>query len=91
MRYAILLEPQSEGGITVTVPDLPGCVSQGETEEECRENIAEAIEGWIETARARGCPVPQPTFRSSEVEVKIPTQPREAGGLRGQDMDHAGL
>ncbi|MBI1756433.1 MAG: type II toxin-antitoxin system HicB family antitoxin [Fimbriimonas ginsengisoli] len=70
MRYAILLEPQPEGGFTVTVPDLPGCVSQGETPEECRANIAEAIEGWILTAQANGWPVPRPTTRFDEVEVR---------------------
>ena len=52
MKYAILLEAEEEGGFSVTVPDLPGCISQGETEEDCRANITEAIEGWIETARA---------------------------------------
>lgn len=70
MKYAILLEPQEEGGFTVTVPDLPGCVSQGETEQECHENIAEAIAGWIETARAHGWVVPVPSVKSSSVEVK---------------------
>ncbi|MDR3688257.1 MAG: type II toxin-antitoxin system HicB family antitoxin [Fimbriimonas sp.] len=70
MKYAILLEPQHEGGSTGTVPDLPGCVSQGETEAECHANIAEAIEGWIETAHRNGWPVPKPSFRSSVVEIR---------------------
>lgn len=70
MTYAILLEPQMEGGFTVSVPDLPGCMSQGETIEECRSNIAEAIEGWILTARANNWPVPEPSTRFDEVEVK---------------------
>ncbi len=71
MKYAILLEPQVEGGFTVTAPDLPGCVSQGETEGKCRANIAEATGGWIETARANGWPVPSPSVRSSIVEVGV--------------------
>src|SRR5205807_3705619 len=70
MKYAILIEPQEEGGYTVTVPDLPGCISQGETREECRRNIAEAIEGWIETARAHGWPIPKPKSQFEEVEIK---------------------
>jgi len=70
MKYAILIEPQLEGGFTVTVPDLHGCVSQGETEAECHSNIADAIEGWIETAQANGWPVPQPSVKSSVVEIK---------------------
>jgi len=70
MKYAILIEPQEEGGFTVTVPDLPGCVSQGGTREECRRNIAEAIEGWIETARSHGWPIPKPQSQFEEVEIK---------------------
>lgn len=71
MRYAILLDPQPEGGYTVSVPDLPGCISQGETEEECARNISEAIEGWIETAEANGWPIPQPHATFSAVDVKV--------------------
>jgi len=70
MKYAISLEPQPEGGFTVTVPDLPGCISEGETDAECHSNIADAIEGWIETARSNGWPIPQPNVKSSTVEVK---------------------
>ena len=70
MKYAILLEPQPEGGFTVTVPDLPGCISQGETLDECRLNIADAIEGWIETALSHKMPIPKPSMRFDEVEVK---------------------
>lgn len=43
-----MLEEQEEGGYTVFVPSLPGCVSQGETVEECLKNIKEAIELWFE-------------------------------------------
>ena len=70
MTYAILLEPQPGGGFTVIVPDLPGCISQGETREECRKNIGDAIEGWILTARANNWAVPEPSTRFDEVEVK---------------------
>jgi antitoxin HicB len=70
MKFAILLDPQPEGGFTVTVPDLPGCISQGETEAECATNIAEAIEGWIQTAEAHGWPVPEPKALFTEVHVR---------------------
>ena len=39
MELDIILEKQEEGGYTVYVPSLPGCVSQGETKEECLKNI----------------------------------------------------
>lgn len=48
MEIEIILEPQEEGGYTVYVPSLPGCVSQGETKEEALANIKEAIELYLE-------------------------------------------
>ena len=48
MEIQIILEPQEEGGYTVFVPSLPGCISEGETMEECLTNIKEAIELWLE-------------------------------------------
>lgn len=43
MKIKVVLEPQEEGGYTVFVPALPGCISQGETQEEALDNITEAI------------------------------------------------
>jgi len=48
MKLKVALEPQEEGGYTVYVPALPGCISQGETYEEALENIKEAIELYLE-------------------------------------------
>lgn len=48
MKLTIILEPQEEGGYTVYVPSLPGCISQGETKEEAIKNIKEAIELYLE-------------------------------------------
>lgn len=42
------MEPAEEGGYTVYVPSLPGCISEGETEEEAIANIKEAIELYLE-------------------------------------------
>ncbi len=44
MKLTVVLEPQEEGGYTVYVPSLPGCISQGETKDEALKNIKEAIE-----------------------------------------------
>jgi len=46
--YDVILEPSEEGGFTVYVPALRGCVSEGETEAEALENIREAIVLWLE-------------------------------------------
>lgn len=48
MELNIILEKQEEGGYTVYVPSLPGCVSQGETKEEAISNIKEAIALYLE-------------------------------------------
>jgi predicted RNase H-like HicB family nuclease len=44
--YDVVLEPSEDGGYTVYVPTLRGCVSEGETEEEALENIRDAILTW---------------------------------------------
>ena len=51
MKLTIVLEPQEEGGYTVYVPSLSGCISQGETKEDAIKNIREAIELYLETER----------------------------------------
>ncbi len=59
MKYRIVLEPQEEGGYTVYVPALPGCLSQGETTEEAMANIKEAIIVYLESLRERGIALPE--------------------------------
>lgn len=46
--YRVLLNREPEGGYTVTVPTLPGCITYGETLDEAVENVKEAIELYIE-------------------------------------------
>jgi predicted RNase H-like HicB family nuclease len=48
VKLQVVLEPSDEGGYTVYVPSLPGCVSEGDTEEEALVNIREAIELYLE-------------------------------------------
>ena len=48
MKLKIILEPSEEGGYTVVVPSLPGCISEGDTKEEALKNIREAIELYLE-------------------------------------------
>lgn len=67
MKYKVVVEPQKEGGYTVYVPALPGCVSQGETVEEALANIKEAIEVYLESLKQRGISLPQ--IKEHEVAV----------------------
>lgn len=50
MKLKIVLEPSEDGGYTVYVPALPGCISEGETKEEALTNIKEAIALYLEPA-----------------------------------------
>lgn len=49
MKLNVVLEPSEEGGYTIHVPSLPGCISEGETQEEALANIREAIELYLES------------------------------------------
>ena len=48
MTLRIVLEPSEDGGYTVTVPSLPGCISEGENREDALKNIKEAIALYLE-------------------------------------------
>lgn len=48
MKLTVVLEPSDEGGYTVIVPSLPGCISEGDSREEALANIREAIELCLE-------------------------------------------
>jgi predicted RNase H-like HicB family nuclease len=50
MKFKVILEKAEEGGFTVTVPTLPGCISEGDTKKEALKNIKEAIELYLESA-----------------------------------------
>ncbi|HBG41880.1 MAG TPA: antitoxin HicB [Porphyromonadaceae bacterium] len=55
--YKIHLHKEPEGGYTVTVPSLPGCVTYGETVDEALSMAKEAVELYIEEIEERGMPV----------------------------------
>jgi len=64
LRYPVVLEPLSledGGGFAAFVPDLPGCMSDGDTPEEALTNVRDAIAAWLEAAATEGRPVPQPS------------------------------
>ena len=48
MKVRVILERSSEGGYTVYVPSLPGCVSEGETKAQALRNIKEAVQLYLE-------------------------------------------
>lgn len=48
MKVKVVLEPSEDGGFTAFVPSLPGCISEGDTEEQAMANIQEAIALYLE-------------------------------------------
>ncbi|NLX21058.1 MAG: type II toxin-antitoxin system HicB family antitoxin [Phycisphaerae bacterium] len=58
MGYTAILEREADGGYVVSVPALPGCVSQGDNRDEALANIREAIQLYIEDCSEAGDPVP---------------------------------
>ena len=61
MRYAIVIE-KAEGNYSAYVPDLPGCVTVGDTVEELIENMREAVEMHLEAIQEDGLPIPPRTL-----------------------------
>jgi len=68
MKLIITLERDESGMIVAQCPSIPGCVSQGTTEDEAVANIREAIEACVEARAANGMPI---TVSTREIEVPV--------------------
>lgn len=69
--YSIVVDPDPEGGYTVTVPALPGCITQGETIEECITHAQEAIGLYMEDLVASGEPIPEEKEHPQLLQVTV--------------------
>lgn len=77
LKYDVIFEEQVESGYTVTVPSLPGCISEGDTFEEAKINIADAIKLYLEDLEADGEDIPadnKPVF-IGQVEINRTSPP----------------
>ena len=71
-HYTIIMEPDiEEGSYTVTVPALPGCITEGETLEQCIERAREAIAGYIESLKMDGLPIPEETEQPQMLTIDV--------------------
>ena len=70
-NYRIHLEPESEGGYTVTVPALPGCVTWGHDYEHALEMARECIAGFLEALAKAGRPIPTEVPPSQPIDAVI--------------------
>jgi len=59
LSYTALFDPAPEGGFVVTVPVLPGCMSQGETLEDAKRNIQDAIRAYVSVLKEDGDEIPR--------------------------------
>lgn len=60
MKFRIVIEQDEDGKFIASCPTLPGCWSQGETRDEARKNIADAMTGYLESLKKHGDPIPPP-------------------------------
>ena len=76
LRYNAVFEPCEEGGFTVTVPKLPGVVTEGDTFEEAMGRVKDAIEGHLQILQEASQEIPEPDEKSftAAVDVKLPKQ-----------------
>ena len=70
LRYAVIYEIGESGGVSAYVPDLPGCIATGQTLDEVKRRIAEAVPFHVDGLRRHGYPVPPPTSLCEYVEVE---------------------
>jgi antitoxin HicB len=71
-QYAITLDADiDDDGYVVTVPALPGCITQGETVSQCIERAQEVIAGYIKGLELAGEPVPSETIRPQVITIDV--------------------
>ena len=70
-QYTAVFEPEEVGGYSVTIPALPGCISQGETFEEALANIKEAAELYLEDLKGSEIPRESRSPIISPIEVSL--------------------
>lgn len=75
LPYKVVLLPSPEGGYVVEIPELPGCISQGETVEEAMQMIEDAKRCWLDVALEDGQEIPEPAKiedYSGKFVVRVP-------------------
>lgn len=72
MKFIVTIERDEDGMLVIECPSIPGCVSQGKTEQEAIDNIKDAIKQCLEVRSERGMPL---TISMREVEVSVAANP----------------
>jgi predicted RNase H-like HicB family nuclease len=70
MKFRVVIQQDQDGKFVAHCPTLPGCWSQGDTHDEAKRNIADAIEGYLASLKKHGDPIPPPiTEEVIEIEA----------------------
>lgn len=67
MQYLVTFEKAADGTIWARVPDLDGCFSCGDTIDEAKENVKDAIGIYLQDLKEEGKPIPQPSLLRAEL------------------------
>lgn len=73
--YPFTIRPllaEDGGGFAIEYPDLPGCISDGETHEEALENGADAVKAYLLSCVKHGDPIPRPSVASGQWRQRVP-------------------
>ena len=69
MKYVYVIEKATDGSYSAFVPDLPGCTTSGDTAEDVKSSIKDAVDLYIDSLREHNEPVPPPTSSVDVVEA----------------------
>jgi antitoxin HicB len=70
MKFRVVIEQDEDGKFIASCPSLPGCWSQGDTHDEARTNIIDAIKGYLESVKKHGDPIP-PSITEEVIEIDV--------------------
>ncbi|HZG53761.1 MAG TPA: type II toxin-antitoxin system HicB family antitoxin [Pyrinomonadaceae bacterium] len=71
LNFTVVMTPDETGGYVVTCPALPGLVTEGDTLEEARAMAVDAINGYLESLRKDGEPIPTDQSITEEIAVEV--------------------
>lgn len=71
MKYAVVIEQTLDGGYSAYVPDLPVCFTVGDSLDEVKRHVRDAIETYLEIAQEEGLPLPFPSARIEMIDVVV--------------------
>ncbi|MGE5576974.1 MAG: type II toxin-antitoxin system HicB family antitoxin [Syntrophothermus sp.] len=75
LQYPVIFYPAKEGGYVVEIPELPGCITQGDDMQDAVAMIQDAKRAWLETRLEEGLPIPEPKDigdYSGKFNVRVP-------------------